>query len=139
MTYRLSRWFAVVLLAAQVAACGFVDVTPPGSRQLVITVQNLTQAPVGLFVAEDGSPMGQEVGTADPSTIPPGMGRQVVFTVPPDQQWAIFVDPGPDDGGLISARDVPPNANGALPFTIWVDKGVEPIVVGPDGKRLFGT
>ena len=114
------------------------ELTPAGSRQLVITVHNMTKARVQLFVAENGSPMGQEVGTADPSTIGSRMGREVVFTVPPGDRWAIFVDPDPDDDGLISARHVPPNASGAIPFTIWVDEGVEPLVVGPGGERWPG-
>ncbi len=120
------------------AAVGVAGPTADGSRQLVIMVNNMTKAPVDLFVAEDGSPMGQEVGTAVPSTIPTMSGREVVFTVPSGERWAIYVNPGPDGGGLISARDVPPTASGALPFTIWVDEGVEPIVVGPGGERLFG-
>jgi hypothetical protein len=110
----------------------------PGSRRLVIQVNNMTKAPIDLLVAEDGSPMGKVVGTAQPSTIPPMMGQDVAFTVPAGEEWAIFVDPGPGDDGLITARDVSPDATGAIPFTIWVDEGVEPLVVGPDGKRWFG-
>ncbi len=134
---------AAAVLAIAVVGVNLLPGQGPGvgqdrSRQLVIVVNNMTKAPVDLFVAEDGAPMGQAVGTAVPSTIPPMSGQEVVFTVPSHERWAIFVNPGPDGGGLISARDVPPNASGALPFTIWVDEGVEPIVVGPGGERLFG-
>ena len=111
---------------------------PPGSRRLVIHVNNMTKAPIDLLVGEDGAPMGKVVGTAQPSTIPAMTGQDVTFTVPAGEDWAIFIDPDPSDDGLISARDVSPTATGAIPFTIWVDEGVEPLVVGPDGKRWSG-
>jgi hypothetical protein len=71
--------------------------------------------------------MGRSVGTADPSTVPAGATQVVVFTVPPGQGWAIFVNPSPVRGPLILAQDVPPNFGGRLPGTIRIAANGDPI------------
>lgn len=114
--------------------CGMLDPAPfpkpapvlePGARQWIITVENMSRKPANLFVAEDLGQMGQSVGIADPSMVPAGATQDVVFSVPPGQGWAIFVNPGPKMGPLILAQDVPPEAAGSLPIRIGI---------GPDGS-----
>ena len=75
-------------------------------------------------------PIGEQVGTAVPDTVPPGASQEVVFTVPPGEGWAIFVNPGPQLGPLILARDVPADFVGTLPLVIGV---------GPDGAPYTST
>ncbi len=101
-------------------ACGVVNVAPPGTREWRITVENLDAAPARLMVAEDESPIGELVGTAEPATVPPGATQEVVFTVPPGDGWAIFVNPSPLNGPLILASDVPADVTGALPLGIGI-------------------
>jgi hypothetical protein len=74
--------------------------------------------------------MGRSVGTAVPSTVPAGATQDVVFTVPPGQGWAIFVNPSPGRGPLILAQDVPPNFGGEFPGTI---------IIGANGDSSFST
>jgi hypothetical protein len=134
--------FAVV---CAVAGCGFLnpnpDATPEsGTRRWIITVENLSGQPARLFVAEDLAAMGRSVGTAVPSTVPAGVTQDVVFTVPPGQGWAIFVNPGPNRGPLILARDVPPNARGVLGVTIQITQDGSPNVSAPGaGPGWFGN
>ena len=91
-----------------------------------------------LFVAKDGPAMGEAVGTADPATIPPGATRDVVFTVPPGDGWAIFVNPAPTTGALIGAHDVPPDRAGKLPLEISIDANGQPGVSAPAAPGWFG-
>ena len=58
--------FAIAWLSM---ACGVVNVAPPGTREWRITVENLHAAPARLMVAEDESPIGELVGTAEPATV----------------------------------------------------------------------
>lgn len=106
---------------------------PAGARQWIITVQNLSAAPVTLLVAEDTMPVGELVGTADPARVPPKTTMDVTFTVPPGQTWAIFVNPSPERGPLILASDVPPHATGRLPVSIGVGVDGEPFASLPEG------
>lgn len=119
---------AALLLAAAwlLAACTVLTPVPPGGRQWIITVDNDSNAPVKLFVAEDESPMGDTVGTAMPDTVPPGAKVDVVFTVPAGRTWAIFVNPTNERGPLVLAQDVPANVTGKLPLTITVNGQGEP-------------
>jgi hypothetical protein len=118
-------------LAALVVACSVVTAPPPpGSREWRMTVENQSHAPARLFVAEDLQQMGAMVGTAVPNTVPAGATQEVVFTVPPGDGWAIFVNPGPMLGPLILAGDVPPDVAGDLPISIGI---------GPDGSPYSST
>ena len=118
------RWRVLAATSLAVAlcltACGVVNVEPAGSREWRISVQNMSNAPAILFVAEDQQAMGALVGTVVPSTVPAGVTQDVVFTVPPGDGWAIFVNPGPDRGPLILAADVPADAAGPLPVSIGI-------------------
>ena len=134
-----------VLLTAQLtlAACDLIGVAPlgvapPGMRELIIRVDNTSGMPARLFVAEDESPMGRSVGTAVPNTIPPGINQDVVFTVPSGTGWAIFVNPSPVRGALITAIDVPPDFRGATPLIISVGANGEPGVQVPAAPGWFG-
>jgi hypothetical protein len=136
---RLLQTFAVLLATQIVAACGVMGIAPPGSRHLFFPVENKSSVPASLFVAEYDSPMGRTVGTAVPTTVPPGLTQDVIFTVPSGESWAIFVNPGPDSTGLIGARDVPPSMSGALPFRISVGENGDPTVtVSGDPGSLGG-
>jgi hypothetical protein len=134
-----------IAVVCSVAACGFLNPNPdpslePGTRQWIITVENLSGQPAALFVAEDLAAMGRSVGTAVPSTVPPRVSQDVVFTVPPGQAWAVFVNPGPDRGPLIKAQDVPPHVSGALPITIGIDHSGAPWFSAPGtGPGWFGN
>lgn len=120
-------------LALVLVACGVVNVAPPGSRQWRITVENQSRAPARLFIAEDEMPMGATVGTVVPNTVPAGDTQEVVFTVPPGEDWAIFVNPSPAYGALIGARDVPPDAAGELPIGIVVNADGAPMSTSDGG------
>jgi hypothetical protein len=141
---RLVR-ISAVLLTAQLtlAGCDVIRVGPPGMRQLVIPVENMSALPARLFVAEDGAPggglpVGRVVGTAVPDTVLPGVRQDVVFTVPSGDRWVIFVNPGAQRGGLIGAHDVPPDVRGATPLSISVGPNGDPSVTVPDGPGWFG-
>ena len=131
---RARRGLIVMALAVVASGCGSgllpVDLSmPAGSREWVISVLNDSNAPVLLFVAEDTMPVGELVGTARPSSVPPRTTQDVVFVVPPGEGWAIFVNPTAERGPLIIASDVPPDVSGDLPITIFV---------GPDGEPSAG-
>lgn len=75
-------------------------------------------------------PVGELVGTAVPNTVARGVSQEVVFTVPPGDTWAIFVNPSATRGPLILARDVPADFTGTLPLVIGI---------GPDGETYTST
>jgi hypothetical protein len=104
----------------------------PEARVLSIPVQNTSGQVAELFVARDTQPMEFLVGTVEPSTVGPGSTEDVDFTVPAGEDWAIFVNPGPDRGPLILASDIPPDASGELPIEIIVDQ------FGSPGVQTFG-
>lgn len=113
---------AVVLAGCQTVSEILPFGVPPGGRELIVTVTNGSPRPATLMVGSDEmAGMPQAVGTANPATIAAGATVQVRFGVPAGTGWAIFVNPGPDHGPLVLAGDVPPNASGAMPFTIGVD------------------
>ena len=127
-------------LALVVIACDAVpQVLHPGSRVWIIPVQNVSGRPAVLAVAEDGSPMGKIVGTAQPAVVPAGQTVDVTFTVPSTRQgWAVFVNPTPNIGALITASDVPPAASGRLPLVIMVEEQGSPSVQVPGEPGWFG-
>ena len=138
---RVSIGSLVVTVALVIGACDVAAQIPrPGSRVWVIPVQNLAGRPAVLAVAEDESPMGDLVGTAQPGIVPAGQTVDVTFTVPAEQQgWAIFVNPTPNVGALIGSRDVPPGVSGRLPLTIMVDAQGNPSVSVPNEPGWFGN
>ena len=139
------RLAGAAAMLCSLAACGVVpnpiaDPLPePGARRWIITVENSSAQPAALFVARDESPMGAAVGTAVPNTVLAGATRDVVFTVPPGQGWAIFVNPGPNLGPLILAQDVPLGASGDLPLTIGIGPDGSPSVSVPNQPGWFGN
>ena len=113
-------------------ACPMTGPAPrPGARELAVSVENQSTRDAHLFVAEDSSPMGELVGTAVPASIPPGASQRVAFTVPDGSGWAIFVNPSPGSGPLITAQDVPMDATGVLPITILVQPGGMAVFTAP--------
>jgi hypothetical protein len=104
----------------------------PEARVLTIPVQNTSGQAVELFVARDTQPVEVLVGTVEPSTVGPGITEDVTFTVPAGEDWAIFVNPGPDRGALIASYDIPPDASGELPIEIIIDQ------FGSPGVQTFG-
>lgn len=141
VTTRLAVSVLMLLVASASMACDAVpQVLHPGSRVWVIPVQNGSGGPAVLAVAKDESPMGDLVGTAQPAVVPAGETVDVTFTVPPEPRgWAIFVNPTPQLGALISAADVPPGVSGKLPLTISVDQQGNPSVSVPDEPGWFGN
>lgn len=131
----------VLAVALASTACDAVpQVLHPGSRVWIIPVQNMSGRPAVLAVAKDESPIGDLVGTARPAVVPAGQTVDVVFTVPPEQQgWAIFVNPSPTLGALITAADVPPGVSGRLPLTVNVDEQGSPSVTVPNEPGWFGN
>lgn len=134
-----------VALLCSLAACELIpnpvaDPLPePGARRWIITVENSSAQPAALFVAEHLAQMGRSVGTVVPNTVPAGTTQEVVFTVPPGQGWAIFVNPGPNMGPLILAQDVPLGVSGKLPITIGVGPDGSPFSTIPDLPGWFGN
>jgi hypothetical protein len=141
-TSRRTFLLGAVAIVFGLAACGGTLSNLGGSRQWIIVVQNDSDAPARLMVAVDEVPIGERVGTASPSTVDPGATTEVIFTVPSggaEQNWAIFVNPGPELGPLILAGDVPRSAAGRLPLTIFIAADGTPNVAGfPDDPGWFG-
>jgi hypothetical protein len=115
------RLLAIVAVVVVLGACASLDpLLNPGGRTIVMTVENKSDRPAILVVAKDLQSMGAAVGTATPGMVPPGMTVDVTFSLPPEPGWAIFVNPGPEQGPLFTDHDVPPDASGRAPFTIEV-------------------
>jgi hypothetical protein len=135
---------AATLVLATGCGTGILPGDPmlePGSRQWIIPVQNESARQAVLLIAEDAPSMGDVVGRVEPSTVPPNTTLDVVFTVPPGDGWAIFVNPGPDRGSLIGAADVPPDAEGRLPVTIIIAANGDPgaAISADAGPGWFGN
>lgn len=79
------------------------------------------------------------MGTAQPPTVAAGTTVDVVFTVPPEGGWAIFVNPGPNRGPLIVPGDVPPGRRGVLPLKIRIARGGSSSFTGPDEPGWSGN
>jgi hypothetical protein len=121
-------------------ACPMTGPEPgPGAREWTVTVENQSARDAHLFVAQDSGSLGELVGTAVPASVAPGATQQVVFTVPAGTGWAIFVNPSPIAGPLITAQDVPIDAAGVLPITIHVQTSGTPVVSVPPAPGWFGS
>ena len=137
---------AAILLAAAFAGCDVAaellpqDV-PVGGRLLIVTFENHSSRPAAAVVAADNGGPFQPVGTANPRTVPANSTVEVRLGIPAGSGWAIFVNPGPDRGPLVVAADIPPNAMGAMPFTIGIGRDGSPFasVSGDAGSGWFGN
>ena len=133
------RWWPLIALAVFLSACGTGILPgevamPAGSRQWIINVDNQSAQDARLLVALDTMPVGERVGTANPPVVPPNTRLDVLFTVPPGQGWAIFVNPSAERGPLLLASDVPPDATGNLPVSFSIGPGGEPSMTAPGGR-----
>ena len=142
----LRRRVAILSCLVLLAACELAGPQAGvlfGGRQWIVTVTNLSARPATLFVAEDDrltpGAMGTVVGTANPSTVPPGATVDVTFGVPRQGAWSIWVNPGPRHGALVVARDVPPDASGVMPFKIEVQADGSAAAEVPDLPGYFGN
>jgi hypothetical protein len=127
-------------LGCEPLACPMTGPEPgPGAREWIVSVENQSTRDAFLFVAMDESPMGELVGTAVPASVAAGATQRVVFTVPDGSGWAIFVNPSPTAGPLITAQDVPMDASGVLPMTIMVQSSGMPVVSAPSAPGWFGN
>ena len=86
---------------------------PPNARPWQVKVVNTSAKPATLFVAEEDEigMMARLAGNVTPHVVPPGATVQVTFLVPKKgvDGWSIWVNPGPDLGGLVGwTDDVPP-------------------------------
>jgi hypothetical protein len=109
-----------------------------GWRHLVVSVENQSARPAVLRVAEDlGSP-GQARGTATPSVVPPNTTLDVIFRVPDRRQWSIFVNAGANAGAIVTHADVPTDANGLMPFTLFISANGQPGASMPETPGWFG-
>jgi hypothetical protein len=142
MTRRNPFELALSLAVALVlTGCGIAPIDPlnPGARRWIIPVDNQSNLPVVVAVAKDEGFMGRLVGQAIPNPVPSRTRVDVVFTVPATGlDWAIFVNPGPNRGPLITAGDVPPGRAGRLPLAISVGPDGEPAVSVPNEPGWFG-
>lgn len=103
------------LTALLVGACQFVPPQLRGGELIVMEVANRGAAPAQLAVAASGN-VGEVVGSADPSVIPPGRTVTVSFFVPHAGQWAIWAN----GGELMGERDLR-GKRGNVPMGIDID------------------
>jgi hypothetical protein len=84
---------------------------PPNARQWQVTVVNDSSKPATLFVADEDERgrLGRLIGSSVPNVVPPGATVKVTFLIPARgvKGWSIFVNPGPNEGGLVGWMDVP--------------------------------
>ena len=104
---------------------------PPGGWPWTVRVVNRSSSPATLFVADETQEglLGQLVGRATPNVVAPGTTVKVTFLLPARgvDGWSIYVNPGPDMGGLVGSNDVP--LNGEIVITEDGQVGlVEPLV-----------
>jgi hypothetical protein len=137
-----ARCLPVVLALVLLAGCGAMGVGPDradGARRLVVKVRNDSGQPATLVVAEGTTPMGRVIGATTPGIVPPGTTLDVVLAVPSGRDWAIFVNPGPERGPLVTAADVPDDADGPMPFQIGIEADGAPYANLPDLPGWFGA
>ena len=83
---------------------------PPNARPLKLTVVNRSDQPATLFVADEDErgTMARLAGNVTPHVVPPGATVQVTLLVPAKgvDGWSIWVNPGPDLGGLVGWTDL---------------------------------
>lgn len=129
----------LAVVAATIAGCELANlvgpVIPPGGRLLIIQVENNSSRPALIVVARDLGVAGPLVGTANPGSIPPGGTVDVRIGIPPGSDWAIYVNPGPQTGPLVTAHDIPPAATGQMPFRIGIDATGQPYSEFPGAAR----
>ncbi len=84
---------------------------PPGGWPWNVRVVNGSSSPATLFVADETQQglLGRLVGRATPNVVAPGATVRVTFLLPAKgtDGWSIYVNPGPDNGGLVGSNDVP--------------------------------
>ena len=84
---------------------------PPGGWPWNVRVVNRSSSPATLFVADETQQglLGRLVGRATPNVVAPGATVRVTFLLPAKgtDGWSIYVNPGPDNGGLVGSNDVP--------------------------------
>lgn len=115
------RFVAAVLVLVALAGCDDTDLTanaPAEWRRLVVTVSNESPWSATLSVADPIT--GRVVGIASPSSVPAGRTEDVTFAFPQGQSWGMFVNAGPGQRPLVTDRDVPPDAEGPMPFQLGV-------------------
>ena len=121
---------ALTLGAVLAAGCLPGPAMPAGSRELIIDVNNHSDAPAVLEVAGQGfgtnealMPVGRGrwVGLARPMIVPPNSSQPVSFFVPPDDRWSIYAN----GGELIMEIDVRGHT-GKLPISIEIDPTRQP-------------
>lgn len=106
---------------------------PPGGRVVVITVENRSPAAAELIIgawSDADKTNGFErpleaVGSAQPTSVSPGAKVEVKFGVPAGTEWALFVNPGPRRGLLLTANDAP---GATVAFKIVVEPDGEPFM-----------
>jgi hypothetical protein len=82
---------------------------PPGARSWKVDVFNNSSEPATLFVAEENDQglLGPLVGSATPNVVAAGATVKVSFLLPAKgTDWAIFVNPGPNDGPLVGPAEL---------------------------------
>jgi hypothetical protein len=114
----------VTVLALGLVACDLSEVLV--GREWIIVVENESDEPARLVVANDEVPIGEVVGWANPPVVAPRSTMEVTFSVPTGERWAIFVNPGPETGALLTAGDLPAGGSGRLPITIVIDSDGNP-------------
>jgi hypothetical protein len=115
--------FAGLALTAFLAACSQAPRATPAVQQWTVMVANQSEEPAVVFIGVDvnfGDPLWKEVGAVVPAAVPPMTTARVVMTPPPPGNWAIFVNPGPERGPLLTPRSFPAKFSGELPGTIVV-------------------
>ncbi len=83
---------------------------PTNARSWQIKVVNKSAKPATLFVAEEDErgTMARLAGNVTPHVVPPGATVQVTLLLPAKgvDGWSIWVNPGPDLGGLVGWTDL---------------------------------
>ena len=115
----------LLVLAFLLTACGTGAIPgdvamPNGSRQWIINVDNQSGEDARLIVALGNVEIGEQVGNATPAVVAPRTKRDVVFAVPPGDEWAIFLTTA-QRGAMLTANDVPLDVAGKLPISLVID------------------
>jgi hypothetical protein len=139
---RLVSGVAAVMAIVVLTGCEGVGAGPVlGGRPITISVHNGSPRPALLLIARDEMPIQRRVGTANPDSVPPGATIDVTFVIQDESHpWAIFVNPGPSGGALVTSADVPQAFSGKAPVQIDVGLDGQPSVSVPgNAKGWFGN
>jgi hypothetical protein len=102
---------------------------PPNARTWEVTVVNSCSEPATLFVANENEQglLGQLVGSVTPNVVPGGATVKATFLLPAKgvEGWSIFVNPGPNEGGVVGWIDVP------LAGEIYINPACQPGWLSP--------